>query len=212
MAGIYLHIPFCKQACHYCNFHFSTIRKNQGAVIDAMIWELKDRKDYLADQIIDSIYFGGGTPSILSPTEMKDIFETIYRTFQISKDAEVTLEANPDDLNQEKLKELHDSPVNRLSIGIQSFHNEDLEYMNRAHDSDEALSSIKNAQNQGFNNITIDLIYGTPTMGFEDWKDNIKRAIDLGIPHLSCYCLTVEPKTALHHFVKTRRVEMSMMK
>ena len=199
MAGIYLHIPFCKQACNYCDFHFSTSMKMKVDFVQAVIQEIELRKDVFANEFISSVYFGGGTPSLLSKEELDRIFEKLYKSFKIDADAEITLEANPDDLTFEKIQELKDSPVNRLSIGVQSFRDEDLKYMNRAHTAIEALNSIKMAQDAGFQNITIDLIFGTPGMTNEDWKHNLRKSFALNIPHISSYALTVEEKTPLYY-------------
>lgn len=205
MPGIYLHIPFCKQACHYCDFHFSTSLKNKEALIEALKQEITLRKDYLRTphSALRTVYFGGGTPSLLTHKELMSIFETLHLHFEIAKDAEITLEANPDDLTKEKIKELRESPVNRLSIGIQSFRDQDLKFMNRAHSAKEAVASVKRSQDAGITNISIDLIYGTPGMDNAAWKNNLTEAFALEVPHLSAYCLTVEKGTALHHFVKT---------
>jgi len=199
MAGIYLHIPFCKQACNYCDFHFSTSMKMKVHFVQAIIQEIELRKDVFANEFISSVYFGGGTPSLLSKQDMDSIFEKLYKSFKIDADAEITLEANPDDLTFEKIQQLKDSPVNRLSIGVQSFRDEDLKYMNRAHNAIEALNSIKMAQDEGFQNITIDLIYGTPGMSNEDWKYNLRKSFALNLPHISSYALTVEEKTPLYY-------------
>jgi len=206
MAGIYLHIPFCKQACNYCDFHFSTSMKMKADFVRAIIQEIELRKEVFANELISSVYFGGGTPSLLSKEELEIIFEKLYKSFTIDADAEITLEANPDDLTFEKILELKDSPINRLSIGVQSFRDEDLRFMNRAHRAQEALNSIKMSQNAGFENITIDLIYGTPGMSNEAWIQNLKTSFDLDIPHISAYALTVEEKTALHHQILTNKV------
>lgn len=203
MAGIYLHIPFCKQACHYCDFHFSTSMLYRSEVVEAMLTELELQKDYLQGAPLDSIYFGGGTPSILEQAELNRLFEKIQELHVVKADAEITLEANPDDLTVEKLAQLKDTPLNRLSIGIQSFSNVDLEYMNRAHNAAEASRCIDWAQAAGFYDLTIDLIYGAPTTSHTQWAENIARVLAYDIPHISCYCLTVEPKTALAHFVAT---------
>lgn len=205
MAGIYIHIPFCKQACLYCDFHFSTSLKHKTKVLDAIKMELKIRKNQLAAQTIETIYFGGGTPSILSFNELSDIFNTIYENYSVAKDAEITLEANPDDLSIEKLKQYHQLPINRLSIGIQSFFDEDLKFMNRAHSAKQAKESLALAQ-QYFKNITIDLIYGLPDLNVKKWKENLKTAFEFNIPHISSYALTVEPNTALGHLVKTGKI------
>ncbi len=170
MAGIYLHIPFCRQACHYCDFHFSTSLNNKAELLLALQKEIALQKDYLGIKDIQTIYFGGGTPSMLSREDMLDIFAEISKYFNIDKNAEITLEANPDDLSKEKLEELAQTPINRLSIGIQSFSDEDLKFLNRAHTAEEARGSVKLAKEAGFNNITIDLIYGIQTLSNEQWK------------------------------------------
>ncbi|MDG2165124.1 MAG: radical SAM family heme chaperone HemW [Flavobacteriales bacterium] len=206
MAGIYLHIPFCKHACNYCDFHFSTSMKMKVDFVQAIIQEIELRKDVFANEFISSVYFGGGTPSLLSKEELDTIFEKLYKSFTIDADAEITLEANPDDLTFEKIQQLKDSPVNRLSIGVQSFRDEDLKYMNRAHTAIEALNSIKMAQDASFQNITIDLIYGTPGMSNEGWKHYLRKSFALNIPHISCYALTVEEKTPLYYQILKKNI------
>ena len=203
MAGIYLHIPFCKQACHYCNFHFSTSLKYRGEVLAAMLQELELQRDYLEGAPLESIYLGGGTPSILSAEELQVLFDKIFDLHEVLPKAEITLEANPDDFSESKLAYWQASPINRLSIGIQSFSDEDLRFMNRAHNAVEASQCIELAHQYGFQNLTVDLIYGTPTMNQEQWEANVAQVLAHDVPHLSCYCLTVEPKTALAHFVNT---------
>jgi len=205
MSGIYIHIPFCKKACHYCNFHFSTQLERKSELVDSIVQEIHWRKEYLSDRNIKTIYLGGGTPSLLSQKELDVIFEALHQSFYLAADAEVTLEANPDDLTREKLKELAAGPVNRLSIGIQSFYEEDLLYMNRSHNAAQAQDCIKAAQDLGFENLSIDLIYGSPTTSDEMWKANVQKAIECKIPHLSCYALTVEPKTALAHMIEKQK-------
>ena len=202
--GIYIHIPFCKQACHYCDFHFSTSLEKKSSLLEAIAKEIVLRKNYFSSHNteIKSIYFGGGTPSLLSEKELMQLFESLHRHFNIHPSAEITLEANPDDLTTEKLKELKNTPVNRFSIGIQSFSDEDLRYMNRAHNATHALACIRLAQDAGFTNISADLIYGTPTLSHSQWKKNLTQFFSLGIQHLSSYCLTVEPETPLAHLVK----------
>ena len=207
MAGIYLHIPFCKQACNYCDFHFSTSMKMKVHFVQAIIQEIELRKDVFANEFISSVYFGGGTPSLLSEQDLDSIFEKLYKSFKIDADAEITLEINPDDLTFEKIQQLKDSPVNRLSIGVQSFRDEDLKYMNRAHNAIEALNSIKMAQDEGFQNITIDLIYGTPGMSNEDWKYNLRKSFALNLPHISSYALTVEEKTPLYYQILKKNID-----
>ncbi|MEM6318100.1 MAG: radical SAM family heme chaperone HemW [Bacteroidota bacterium] len=207
MAGLYLHIPFCKQACHYCNFHFSTSLRHKDTMVETILQELVERKDYLAGQTLQSIYFGGGTPSLLSVEELNRIFTTIQKNYTVAVDAEITLEANPDDLTKEKLTAFQQTLINRFSIGIQSFFAEDLQLMNRAHNVEEAKKCIEDAQAAGFHNLTIDLIYGSPTTSDERWEANIATALAFDIPHISCYCLTVEPNTALAHFVEKGKVQ-----
>lgn len=201
MAGIYIHIPFCKQKCSYCDFHFSTNLQHKSNLIQAINKELEIRKDEISAPL-ETIYFGGGTPSILSEIELESIFETIYKNYSTKNLKEITLEANPDDLNKEKLNFLKSTPINRFSIGVQSFFEEDLKLMNRAHNAQEAEASIKLAQDFGFENITIDLIYGSTTTTNEMWKQNLQKAIELNIPHISSYALTVEEKTILDHQIK----------
>jgi len=201
LAGIYIHIPFCKQKCSYCDFHFSTNLQHKSNLIQAINKELEIRKDEISAPL-ETIYFGGGTPSILSEIELESIFETIYKNYSTKNLKEITLEANPDDLNKEKLNFLKSTPINRFSIGVQSFFEEDLKLMNRAHNAQEAETSIKLVQDFGFENITIDLIYGSTTTTNEMWKQNLQKAIELNVPHISSYALTVEEKTILDHQIK----------
>ena len=203
---IYIHIPFCKQKCSYCNFHFSTSLNFKDEMLDAMKNEIFLRKDELQNKNIQSLYFGGGTPSVLSADEIKSLIDEVLKYFSFKNDIEITLESNPDDLNNTFLKELSKSTVNRLSIGTQSFFDEDLKLMNRAHNASEAESSIKRAQDFGFENLSIDLIYGSPTSNLEIWKENLNKTIALEIPHISSYALTVEPKTALENWVAKGKV------
>jgi putative oxygen-independent coproporphyrinogen III oxidase len=205
MAGIYIHIPFCKQACYYCNFHFSTSLKLKNDFVAALLKEIDFRKEYLQNEYVETIYFGGGTPSLLTAGDLQIIFQKLYSAFNISKDAEITLEANPDDINSEKLKAWKKAGINRLSIGIQSFFEEDLIWMNRAHNATQAFDCIDVSQNEGFENITIDLIYGTPGLTDSNWKKNVEQAIAFNIPHLSCYALTVEPKTVLDKMIHEKK-------
>lgn len=204
MAGIYIHIPFCRQACHYCNFHFTTSLRYKNELVAALLKEIELQQEYLAGETVDTIYFGGGTPSLLDITDCRSLIDACKRTFRVAADAELTLEANPDDITTEKLVAWKESGINRLSIGVQSFFEEDLRWMNRAHDAGQAISSLQSAA-QLFDNITIDLIYGTPMLTNEKWKHNVDTAISLGIPHLSCYALTVEPKTPLHKMIEQHR-------
>lgn len=198
--SIYIHIPFCKQACHYCNFHFSTSLKHKSQLVKAICSEIELRKKEL-NQPIENIYFGGGTPSLLNEEELNSIFEAIFKNFELVKSPEITLEANPDDLTEDYLKMLSQTKVNRLSIGVQSFVEEDLKLMNRAHNSSEAFESLQLAKKY-FSNISMDLIYGIPQMSLERWAQNVQQFIDLNLPHISTYALTVEPNTALDYFIK----------
>jgi oxygen-independent coproporphyrinogen-3 oxidase len=208
MSGIYIHIPFCKQACHYCDFHFSTSLQNKEAFINALIKEIEIQKHFFKDSnnAISTIYFGGGTPSLLNQTELMRLFDALNKHFNINATAEITLEANPDDITKEKLDAFKHTPINRLSIGIQSFYDEDLKLMNRAHTSKEASYAVKATQDKGFENITIDLIYGIQTLSNEKWQNNLQQAFELQTKHISAYCLTVEEKTALAHFIKTGKL------
>lgn len=203
---IYIHIPFCKQKCSYCNFHFSTSLQFKDEMLAAMKKEIFLRKDELDSKNLQSLYFGGGTPSILSGDEINSLIDEVLKHFSFDKDIEITLEANPDDLDKKFLKQLANSPVNRLSIGTQSFFDEDLRLMNRAHNAGEAEGSIKRAQDFGFENLSIDLIYGSPTSNLEIWKENLKKTIELEVPHISSYALTVEPKTALNDWILKGKV------
>ncbi len=201
MAGIYIHIPFCKQACFYCDFHFSTSLKKKDELVQALANELVLRKNELENETIETIYFGGGTPSILTIAELQFLISEVYKNYKVSAHAEITLEANPDDLSNKQINELTNTRINRLSIGIQSFFEDDLKSMNRAHSSQEAKNCLEVATRH-FDNITIDLIYGIPNMSLEKWNENLEIAFGFGINHISSYALTVEPKTALDTFIK----------
>jgi oxygen-independent coproporphyrinogen-3 oxidase len=201
MSGIYIHIPFCKQACYYCDFHFSTSLKKKDELVKALARELILRKGELQNQTIETIYFGGGTPSLLTIDELRLLIDSIYLNYSVSDNPEITLEANPDDLSKQKLNDLTTSRINRLSIGIQSFFEDDLQSMNRAHSSQEAKQCLEEATKH-FSNITIDLIYGIPNMSIEKWNKNLQTAFSFGVNHISSYALTVEPKTALASFIK----------
>ncbi len=205
MAGIYIHIPFCKRACHYCDFHFSTSFKYKDELVAALKQEIILQKQYLQNEDIETIYFGGGTPSVLETTEINALLETVFTNFKVKADAEITLEANPDDLHPQKIRDLKLTPINRFSIGVQSFFEEDLVWMNRAHNAAEAFTSIKTAQDYGFENITIDLIYGYPLLTNEKWQYNLEQFFNLQIPHLSAYSMTVEPQTALASFISKKK-------
>ena len=206
MAGIYIHIPFCKQSCHYCNFHFSTSTKNKDEVLDAIENEIK-QKGQATNESISTIYFGGGTPSILDVNEINSIIKRIYKEFNVESEAEITIEANPDDLNKEKIINLSLTEINRLSIGVQSFIDKELKIMNRAHDSKKALNSIEISKKY-FNNISIDLMYGVPESTLESWTYNLDTVSQFDINHISSYALTLEPKTALESFVRKLIVDM----
>ncbi|MES2132598.1 MAG: radical SAM family heme chaperone HemW [Bacteroidota bacterium] len=205
MSGIYIHIPFCKQACNYCDFHFSTSLQNKEALAKSIVSELELRKEYLQDKSIETIYFGGGTPSLLSEKESFLILEKIYKLYNVSGNAEITIECNPDDLSDEKLKELKRLEANRLSIGLQSFNEEELIWMNRAHTAKESESSVKRAQDKGFDNITIDLIYGSKFSNLASWKKTLAKAVSLDVKHISSYNLTIEEKTKLGHDFKAKK-------
>ncbi len=206
MSGIYLHIPFCKQACYYCNFHFSTSLKKKAQLLDCLVQEIEFRKNELQSNVVETIYFGGGTPSLLSTEEIQILLQKIFSTFQVVENPEITLEANPDDLSKEKIMQLSKSPVNRLSIGIQSFFEKDLKLMNRAHNAKEAKECLEIAT-QYFDNLSVDLIYGIPDCTNEEWLTNIKTALGFGIPHISSYALTVEPNTALESFINKKIIK-----
>ena len=202
MSGIYIHIPFCKQACHYCDFHFSTSMKKKDEMVLALAKEIELRKGESQYEIIETIYFGGGTPSVLTIDDIRFLINFVYEHYHVVENPEITLEANPDDLYNEIIIQYANSPINRLSIGVQSFFEDDLELMNRAHNSEEAKKCLEFAT-QYFDNISIDLIYGMPNMSNEKWLQNIETALSFNIPHISSYALTLEPKTALHKMIKS---------
>ncbi len=206
MAGIYLHIPFCKKACHYCNFHFSTQTEHIQSFVEAIIQEIRLQKGYL-DQPIETIYFGGGTPSLLNAGQLKAIIEAVYTHFKIAPIIECTLEANPDDIDSDKLNEWKQAGINRLSIGIQSFQADALSWMNRAHSVEQSHNAIKLAQEAGIHNISIDLIYGTPTLSNQGLMTDLDWIEKYQIKHVSCYALTVEDKTALKKLIEKQQLE-----
>ena len=203
---LYIHIPFCKQACHYCDFHFSTNTANKRAVVEAIAREIVLRKSYLPDGDMETIYFGGGTPSMLNEAELHFLLETIHQHFRVLSDAEVTLEANPDDLNAASLQMFANAGINRLSIGIQSFHEPHLRFMNRAHSASEAEQCVKLAQNAGIDNISIDLIYAIPAEDHSILLSDLSKAFTLNVPHISAYCLTIEPQTAFGSWLKKKKM------
>jgi oxygen-independent coproporphyrinogen-3 oxidase len=206
MAGIYLHIPFCRQACHYCNFHFSTSLQGMNDFVPALLKEMDLRADYLGPSKVGTVYIGGGTPSLLDPAALNLLLDRLRKLFILEPDPEITLEANPDDMtDRQKLNAWRSAGINRLSVGVQSFFDDDLRWMNRAHDAAQAADAIRLAQDQGLDNISIDLIYGGPTLPDDRWESNVRRAIGLEIPHLSCYALTVEPRTSLDKMIRRRQ-------
>jgi oxygen-independent coproporphyrinogen III oxidase len=210
LAGIYIHIPFCRQACHYCNFHFSTSLRYKNEFLAALLKEMElfssaeGGRSHQNSDTIETIYFGGGTPSLLTADEINSIIQKVNTHFTVAPDAEITLEANPDDISASKLDTWKQAGINRLSLGIQSFFEEDLRWMNRAHDAKQAIDSLELAITR-FPNITIDLIYGTPQLTNDKWKQNVEKAVSLNIPHLSCYALTVEPKTPLDKMIRQQQ-------
>ncbi len=202
MAGIYIHIPFCKQACHYCNFHFSTSLRHRDEMVTAICKEIDLQKDFLTNKNLTTIYFGGGTPSLLETSEINQILERLSKNYSWENNIEITLEANPDDITTEKISKLRAGGVNRLSIGIQSFIDSELLASNRAHNSDESLKAVQICQDAGIDNLSIDIIYGMPSSTQDSWQYNIDKALELDVDHISSYALTVEPKTFLDHMVK----------
>ena len=209
MAGIYVHIPFCRQACTYCDFHFSTNLSRKGELAEAIAYEAALQQHFFKNvPALDTLYFGGGTPSLLSAEELDTILSPLRKHFPFSEGFEFTLECNPDDLDRDSLRVLADAGVNRLSIGVQSFREEDLKLMNRSHNAAQARDSIVLAREMGFDNISVDLIYGIPGLGREDWLANVRMLVDLGVPHVSAYALTVEEKTALDKQVEAGEVKM----
>lgn len=202
MSGIYIHIPYCKQKCHYCNFFSLATTKYRNELVPALEKEIEIQKEYLEGEPVGTIYFGGGTPSMLSELEVGRILQSLHRNFTIENGAEITLEANPDDLSTQKLSGFRNIAINRLSIGVQSFNDEDLVFLNRVHSGKQALNSIKRAQDNGFQNLSIDLIYGIPTLDTESWESNLMTTLETGVPHISAYALTVEDKTPLSVMIR----------
>ena len=206
MAGVYIHIPFCRQACHYCNFHFTTSLTRKNELIAALLKELDLRQNYLQNEAVETIYLGGGTPSLLEVSDLEKLLGSIWKNFSTSPSTEITLEANPDDISEEKIREWLDTGINRLSIGVQSFFEEDLLWMNRAHNAKQAKDNLELACRH-FKNITVDLIYGTPMLTDDKWEKNVETILSYDIPHISCYALTVESKTALQKMIKLGKTE-----
>ncbi len=205
MAGIYLHIPFCKQACTYCNFHFTTSLRYKDDLVKALIKEAEAEKAYLGGEAVNTVYFGGGTPSLLSVQELSDLLEALRKHYPVAPDAEITLEANPDDVAREDVKTWKGLGINRLSIGIQSFFEKELRWMNRAHNAAQAKACIENSYAGGIENLSIDLIYGSPLLSDGMWEENVKTAVGYNIKHLSCYALTVEEKTPLQKNISLKK-------
>lgn len=207
MAGLYIHIPFCRKKCSYCDFHFSTtFSEYRKRMVDAICNELKERSGFLQNSRIETIYFGGGTPSILNYEELTLIMDTIHESFSVTSDPEVTLEANPEDITPDNLDLWKSKGINRLSIGLQSFKQEDLDWMNRAHTMEQSYQCVPLAIQHGFKNITVDLIYGLPGLKMKEWRSHIQTVLDLGVPHVSAYCLTIEPRTALNNWVTKGKI------
>ena len=208
--SVYIHIPFCKAACSYCDFHFSVNHEKMDQLVDALVKEIQLRSDYLGTgpvkEVLQTIYFGGGTPSLLHESQLSRLFDALRKHFDFAEDIEITLEANPDDLTEEKLAQLKKSPVNRLSIGVQSFFDDHLTLIRRSHSAQSAVSCIRNAAAGGFDNITIDLIYGVPGMSNEQWQSNLDTAFGLPVNHLSAYCLTIEKRTLLNKLIREGKV------
>lgn len=205
MAGIYIHIPFCRQACHYCNFHFSTNQSQKEVLLKALNREIKLTEPFDSNEITDTVYFGGGTPSLLNDAELGALLETVKNKFNVSPAAEITLEANPDDINPAILESWLNRGINRLSLGVQSFNEAELKWMNRAHNAAQSLQSIDDILAAGFTNFSVDLIYGSPLLTSEEFEKNVNIIFEKNIPHISCYALTVEERTALHHMIEKQQ-------
>ena len=207
MAGIYIHIPFCKQACHYCDFHFSTSLRHKEALVEAIVQEAILQKEYLGSETVETIYFGGGTPSLLDQAEVEKILEALFTHYALASDPEITLEANPDDLQPSKLNALKAAGINRLSIGIQSFHEQQLQFLNRAHTAEDARQCVQDARKAGFSNISIDLIYALPAPNHRLWQEDLATALALRPEHISSYCLTIEPQTAFGNWLGKGKIK-----
>ncbi len=208
MAGFYIHIPLCRKVCYYCDFHFVASLKHKDILVESLLTEIKQRSSDWKNHTFSTIYFGGGTPSVLSIEEINKLVSQVYKYYNIANKIEFTLEANPDDLSKDYLKELkHYTNVNRLSVGVQSFHDKDLEFTNRRHNGGQAINSIKNAKEVGFENITLDLIYGIPGLSLSEWNENLDTFLQLDIPHLAAYHLSIEPKTVFGVFQKKNKIQ-----
>jgi oxygen-independent coproporphyrinogen III oxidase len=208
MAGIYIHIPFCKQKCIYCNFFSLASSRFTDDFFLSLLKEIRLQKNYIGFEKINTIYFGGGTPSLVKVDNIKKVLDEIQKFYLVDDNPEITLEANPDDISNSFLKGLRSTSVNRLSIGVQSFFDEDLKYLNRIHQSKQAEEAIMRSQDNGFENLSIDLIYGIPTLTSENWEHNIDKTVQIGIPHISAYSLTLEPNTILDHHIKKGKREI----
>ena len=206
MAGLYVHIPFCKQACHYCDFHFTQAVHQMDDMIDAICEELKMQFDFLGREAVNTVYLGGGTPSLMNENQLKRLMRTIKFEHDLASNPEITLEANPDDLSYDKLSMFYQQGINRLSIGVQTFHDDHLKWMNRAHTSEEAMDSFYEARKVGFENISLDLIYALPHENHDHWLLDLKRIVRLHPEHISSYCLTIEPKTAFGKWVEREQM------
>ncbi|MEJ6660963.1 MAG: radical SAM family heme chaperone HemW [Bacteroidia bacterium] len=205
MAGIYIHIPFCKKACFYCDFHFSVSFQQKDEVVASLIKELKERKNFIGQEEVKTIYFGGGTPSVLNAGNISEILKEAYAQYTVNDNAEITFECNPDDLSKEYLVGLKESGVNRLSIGIQSLNDESLTWMNRSHNVTQALQAIDSAAALGFRDMSIDLIYGIPMLTEDEWRQTLKRALAMPVNHLSAYSLTLEENTPYNKLVQQKK-------
>jgi oxygen-independent coproporphyrinogen-3 oxidase len=209
MPGLYIHVPFCKKVCSYCDFYKTTATSLLPGLLTALETELEERASYLDGESLKTIYFGGGTPSLLPINSLQKIFEKISGNFNLAPGCEITMEANPDDLSSIYLNELYNStPVNRLSVGVQSFSDRDLKLLNRRHNTKQAVQSLENAGKAGFKNLTIDLIYGLPDMDLTAWRSNLEIAFSMDIQHLSAYHLTIEPNTAMSRMTSRGLVQL----
>ena len=207
MAGIYLHIPYCRSKCHYCDFYATSNMTSIENLVEYEKRELISRKQYIGNEIVETIYFGGGTPSVLSAIQVKDLLSVIFANFNVASDCEITLEANPEDLAEPYLTDLRLAGINRMSIGIQSFNNEMLSYLGRGHDNSKLVNKIKAVQQAGIENISIDLIYGIPGLSLDNYLESLKEAMNLGIQHISAYSLIIEKNTFFYNLFKTNRLK-----
>lgn len=207
MAGIYIHVPFCRKACHYCNFHFSTSLKHKGSLVASLLKEIELTTGYLTEGHLSSIYFGGGTPSLLSHGELDSILKKLREHYTWDEHTEITLEANPEDLDMAYCQILREVGINRLSIGVQSFDQSDLTFMNRAHNAEQSMLALRNASNAGFDNYSIDLMFGLVDSTLQSWEENIRKALSFAPKHLSCYNLTIEEQTAFAKWQREAKIE-----